>query len=161
MYDSDVERRKSERRAPKGTNYSRLVRRTGGERRKLDSEEGQERRAEAAKRSLCGCGAPVFKGDEGVCNTCVREQRAELLEALSRITRMEDGDLAPGDVVEMMDGYNTHWTGEIIRENDVTFTVKRRADGLVKRWNKESVYPHDSMWDTARAAIAKAEGSAD
>ena len=32
----------------------------------------------------CGCGRPVFKGDDGICESCVREHRTELLEACKK-----------------------------------------------------------------------------
>ena len=34
---------------------------------------------ELEDRNTCACGTPVFQGDNGVCNTCVRKHRAELL----------------------------------------------------------------------------------
>ena len=36
----------------------------------------------------CGCGVPVFKGDEGVCDSCAREQRIELREAAKPIAEI-------------------------------------------------------------------------
>ena len=36
-------------------------------------------------RALCPCGIPVFPGDDGVCGSCAREQRAELLAALREV----------------------------------------------------------------------------
>ncbi len=85
-------------------------------------------------------------------------QRDALLEATKRIVRMEQGDYEPGDIVEMMDGHHTYWTAEIVRVNEATYTVVRRADGKTRRWEKDGVYPHSSMWDAARAAI-KGDGA--
>lgn len=37
--------------------------------------------SKSAVKELCGCGVPVFAGDDDVCDTCAREHRKELLEA--------------------------------------------------------------------------------
>ena len=42
----------------------------------------------------CGCERPVFKGDDGICNSCVREHRTELLEACKWfMQQLDDGVL--------------------------------------------------------------------
>ena len=33
-------------------------------------------------RAACSCGVPVFKDDDGVCDSCAREQRHGALNAL-------------------------------------------------------------------------------
>ena len=53
------------------------------------------------ERAVCGCGTPVFQGDDGICSLCAREQRTELLEAAKRcVSRMEEvaDDLYEGRV---------------------------------------------------------------
>lgn len=43
-----------------------------------------------ATKELCQCGAPVFAGDDDVCDTCARIHREELLEAAKIMVEFYD-----------------------------------------------------------------------
>lgn len=97
-----------------------------------------------------------YAGARWIPNRIAAESLA-LLSVLDRVVRMEGGDFRPGDRVEHQDGFNTWWSGEIVRENRFTYTVTR-MDGATRRWDKDAVHPTRDVWDDARAAIARAKG---
>ena len=45
---------------------------------------------EATTAALCACGVPVFQGNDGICNSCVRRHRADLLKAAKPVARVLD-----------------------------------------------------------------------